>query len=261
MQERFIFRELLSEIKELADRNGNCLTMEEIRDFFQNAHLTEEQLKMVCEYLVGEKISIAGFQSEKNSGKETEEMEEEAALRVESDYLEIYQAEIEEIPGISEERELELFQLSSAGDQNAKKLLTEQYLKTVFDLSRTFAYGPMGRGDLIQEGNVALMLALEELEFLDDLEEYRNFLYGKISKSMQDALNDQQDIREMDEKIAERVNHLSEAIHNLERDLEHKVSVEELSAYLEMPVEEIEDILKMAGDEIEIEGHHHQEEE
>ena len=220
MQERFIFRELLSEMKEIADRKGNCLTMEEIRDFFQNAHLTEEQLKMVCEYLVGEKIRIEGFQSEKKPDQTKEGREEEISSREEGGYLEIYQTEIEEIPGISEERELELFQLSSAGDQNAKKLLTEQYLKTVFDLSRTFAYGPMGRGDLIQEGNLALMLALEELEFLDDLTEYRNFLYGKISKAMQDALNDQQDIREMDEKIAERVNYLGEAIHNLEQDLE-----------------------------------------
>lgn len=55
--------------------------------------------------------------------------------------------------------------------------------------------------------------------------------------------------------IAKKVNHLNQAIQNLEEDLEHRVSVEELSAYLEMPVEEIKNILKMAGDEIEVEGY------
>ena len=54
-----------------------------------------------------------------------------------------------------------------------------------------------------------------------------------------------------------RVNYLNEAIKNLEEDLEHKVSIEELSAYLEMSEEEIQDILRMAGDEIEIEDPHH----
>ena len=54
------------------------------------------------------------------------------------------------------------------------------------------------------------------------------------------------------EKIAERVNHLGEAVRNLSRDLGRKVSMEELSVYLEMPLEEICDILRMAGDGIEV---------
>lgn len=45
--------------------------------------------------------------------------------------------------------------------------------------------------------------------------------------------------------LVSRVNHLNEAIHNLEEELEHKVSVDELSAYLEMPAAEIEDVLRM----------------
>lgn len=79
----------------------------------------------------------------------------------ESDCLELYQAELEEIKGLSEEEELKCFQLASAGDPAAKSRLTEHYLKTVYDLSRTFAFGSVPRSDLIQEGNVALVLALE----------------------------------------------------------------------------------------------------
>lgn len=105
---------------------------------------------------------------------------------------------------------------------------------------------------MIQEGNVALVLALEELEFSGKLEDYQNFLYEKIREAMEDALSEGQDLKDMGDKVAQKVNHLSEAVHNLEEDLEHKVSVDELSAYLDMPVEEIRDILRMAGDEIDV---------
>ena len=165
-------------------------------------------------------------------------------------YGEMLDDRIEE--GLSEEEELKCFQLASAGDPAAKSRLTEHYLKTVYDLSRTFAFGSVPRSDLIQEGNVALMLALEELEFFGKLEDYQNFLYEKIREAMEDALSEGQDLKDMGDKVAQKVNHLSEAVHNLEEDLEHKVSVDELSAYLDMPVEEIRDILRMAGDEIDV---------
>ena len=252
MQERFVFRELLSEIKVLADQKGNQLTTDEVRHFFENAHLTDEQMEMVFAYLTGEKIRVIGYQNQK---QEEDTISEDAVTEPyqENDFLDVYCSEIDEIQRVSSEEELKLFQLSAAGDQRAKNKLTEQYLKTVYDLSHTYLFGSVSRGDLIQEGNIALMLALEELEISDNLEEYQKFIYEKISEAMEGAVNEYQDIRDMGEKIAERVNHLNEAIQNLEKDLEHKVSVEELSAYLEMPLDEIKDILKMAGDGIEVE--------
>ena len=71
---------------------------------------------------------------------------------------------------------------------------------------------------------------------------------------MEQAIGQSQEKRQLDEGIVSRVNHLNEAVHNLERDLEHKVSAEELSAYLEMPLSEIRDLLRMSGDQIELEG-------
>ena len=250
MQERYIFREMLSEIKELADQKGNVLTLDEVKEFFKNAHLTDEQLNMVCVYLIGEKIRVEGYEGPEKQ-EQTPEKEEAGAME-ESDCLELYQAELEEIKGLSEEEELKCFQLASAGDPAAKSRLTEHYLKTVYDLSKTFAFGSVPRSDLIQEGNVALVLALEELEFSGKLEDYQNFLYEKIREAMEDALSEGQDLKDMGDKVAQKVNHLSEVVHNLEEDLEHKVSVDELSAYLDMPVEEIRDILRMAGDEIDV---------
>ena len=113
MQERYIFREMLSEIKGLADQKGNRLSLDEIREFFKNAHLTEEQLQMVCAYLNEEKIQIEGYEG---AGKQEAPDKEEAGMMEESDCLELYQAELEEIEELSEEEELKYFQLASAGD-------------------------------------------------------------------------------------------------------------------------------------------------
>ena len=80
MQERYIFREMLSEIKELADQKGNVLTLDEVKEFFKNAHLTDEQLNMVCVYLIGEKIRVEGYEGpekqEQTPEKEEDETEE-----------------------------------------------------------------------------------------------------------------------------------------------------------------------------------------
>ena len=58
MQERIIFREMLSEIKALADDRGSRLKVAEVQDFFRNAHLNEEQMNLVYEYLISQKIQV-----------------------------------------------------------------------------------------------------------------------------------------------------------------------------------------------------------
>lgn len=252
MQERIIFREMLSEIKELADRKGNRLTVEEVRDFFANAHLKEEQLAMIYEYLAGQKIEVVGYEVQQETGTVREE--QETGSLTEDEYMGMYLDELEGIVPAAEEEEEKLFLLAAAGDDGARSRLVELYLKMVCEVAHTYAYGGLPLSDLIQEGNVALMLALHDLEVMDCLQAYREYLYRAVSGAMEEALTEQKDLKDMDEQIAERVNHLNESVHNLERDLEHKVSVAELSAYLEMPIEEIRDILRMAGDEIEIKG-------
>ena len=61
MQEKIIFREMLSEIKELADEKQGRLTVEEIKDFFKNAHLDDNQMELIYQYLLGQKIRVDGY--------------------------------------------------------------------------------------------------------------------------------------------------------------------------------------------------------
>ena len=99
---------------------------------------------------------------------------------------------------------------------------------------------------------MGLILAVEELQPRESLAAYEAYLVNGISKAMEDACNEHRDRREMGRNVVSRVNQLNEAVHNLEEELEHKVTIEELSAYLDMPVEEIKDLMRMAGDDLDI---------
>lgn len=279
MEQRIIFREMLSEIKLLADSRNNRLTTAEIDDFFSNAHLEKAQLEMIYEYLISQKIKVEGYQKgEKNSFSDREDTVQESKEEQEASEkktvssrkgekeghlsgeeeplysLELYLEEVGQIEKPDEKEEFRLFSLASEGDAGAKSRLVEIYLPMVCEMAGEYEGKDFLAEDLVQEGNVGLLLAVDGIEKQDSLAAYRACLMNAVSQFMQESLQDQKDIREMGDGIAKRVNHLNEAIHNLEEELEHRVSVEELSAYLEMPVEEIRDILKMAGDEIKIEG-------
>lgn len=259
MQNKIIFREMLSELKALADQKGNSLTTDEVRTFFGNAGLNEEQFGYIYEYLASQKIKVEGYTPQAGILEETVRQGEQEGQKTAGpdetqetagDFLQMYLEDLQGIRHLSEEEEQELFSRAAAGEKEAKNRLAEQYLNMVYELSMTYAGAGLLQEDLIQEGNMGLLSALEQIEEMESLEAYRIWIFGKVQDAMEAALEISRDTRDMDEEIAGRVNHLNEAILNLEQDLGHKVSVEELSAYLEMPLEEILDILRMAGDEM-----------
>ncbi len=271
MQEKIIFREMLSELKAYADTKNNVLNKEEIKEFFKNANLTEEQYEFIYEYLNSQKIAVEGYQKtapEMAEAPDTEVSEEEMRqVQEEEDaFLKMYLEDLaaSNIEQLSEEEELVLFNQAAGGDAMAKSRLIEQNLKNVYDLVMEYNNTQLPKSDLIQEGNVGLILVMDALKQQKTLSEYREYMKKEIIQVLDDAEQEQKDFKHDDQQIVEQVNYLNEAIKNLEEDLERKVSLEELSAYIEMPAEEIEAILKMAGDEIELtddrhhhEGHHH----
>ena len=270
MEQKIIFREMLSEIKALADTKENRLTVQEINDFFVNAHLEQEQLELVYEYLKSQKITVIGYEKrneqasalfeetedEAGEGQEAENQETEGVDRWEG--MQYYLDELEQIKKIEPREELSLFRKAAEGDCSARKQLAELYLPMVCELAGDYEGDELLVEDLIQEGNMGLLLTLERLETADSLAAFQVQLLNGVNQYMQEALKEQKNVREMGRGIAKRVDHLSQAIHNLEEELEHRVSVEELSAYLEMPAEEIRDILKMAGDELKVDGYENQ---
>lgn len=272
MQEKIIFREMLSELKAYADTKNNVLSKEEIKEFFKNAHLTDEQYEFIYEYLGSQKIEVEGYQKAVPEAEEATDKGDQAETPLqdsqeEDTFLNMYLEDLaaSDIKELTEEEELALFNQAAGGDAMAKSRLIEQNLKRVYDLVMEYNNTQLPKSDLIQEGNVGLILVMDALEQQKTLSDYQEYMKKEILQVLDDAEQEQKDFKHDDQQIVEQVNYLNEAIKNLEVDLERKVSLEELSAYIEMPAEEIEGILKMAGDEIELKdqgdshqcGHHH----
>ena len=260
MQNRIVFREMLSELKVLADQKENVLTIQEIKAFFEQSPLEEEQLELIYQYLSNQKIKVLGYTAENEVPGEREEVAAEAAdgecAGEENPYDTMYPQEMETVEFVTDEELERLFEAAVNGSDLAKSRLVELHLKLVCEIADTCLSGDLPQSDLIQEGNVGLLLAIDHLTSQPDLKSYREFLRQTIRAAMEEVIVEQQEMKEMDEGIVQRVNYLNEAVRNLERDLEHKVSLNELSAYLEMSTEEIKKTLRMAGDEIEVEDSH-----
>ena len=171
-----------------------------------------------------------------------------------SNSLSLYVEELMRIEQEVSEDENELFHQVMREEEGAKARLIEWYLPMICDMANEYEGEEIPVEDLIQEGNLGLLTAMETLGEYDSPAACRAHILNSINEAMENAIRSGQENRKMGDGIVSRVNHLNEAVKNLERDLEHKVSAEELSAYLEMPLEEIRDILRMSGDQIEVEG-------
>lgn len=93
-----------------------------------------------------------------------------------------------------------------------------------------------------------MMLALETLGMREPGSSPLEYLRQEICQTMAQALEADRAEKEAGSLIAERLNHLRDEIKKLTDELERKVSVEELALYMDMPVEEVEDLLKLAGE-------------
>jgi RNA polymerase primary sigma factor len=199
---------------------------------------------MIFRYLEEQKIRLT------DTREEREEYPQE-----EPEGLSIYVEELMRLEEEVSEDEQVLMHRVLEGDPEARMHLIEHFLPVIGELAAEYdGQDILPVEDLIQEGNLGLLTALDSLGEFDSIAACHAHLINSIQKAMQETIDNSRENRKMDEGIVNRVNHLNEAVQNLEQDLEHKVSAEELSAYLEMPLEEIRDILRMSGDQIELDG-------
>jgi len=243
--ERAEFQAKLLELSNLAKEKKNVLSTEEVQAFLQELSLTEEQLKLVYEYMLANKIEIKGYESE-------QEKEEIPYTREELEFLKSYQTDLKAFKPLSEAEMEKLFEKVEDGDDLAKSKVTEQLLSQVLLQAKEYHGQGLPLEDLVQEGNIGLMLSLEALGLREEGVTAREYICGEIDRAMELALEEAQSVRRSGNEIVDKINRLSDSIQQLTEDLERQVTVEELSAFLDMSVEEIEDILSLAGDDIEM---------
>lgn len=271
MEQQDKFRQVLQEVRSEAEKNGRIISRDAVQKHFEDSGLNEEQIDLVCTYLMGYGIQVtkrdavqeiqAAEETEANNAARTdrdvpdedgEKTGEETGEKIGEDghsFLEDYVDEINRIPQPDPEKEFALFAAASAGNRKAKQQLAAAYLSAVCDMASEYEGKGLETGDLVQEANVGLMLALDKVEMKESLAAFRACLMNEVSAYLQQAVDQSSENRKKDQALADRVSHLSEAAAQLKEETGGSITPEELAEYLNVSVDEIRDIMRLAGDD------------
>ena len=243
MEARAEFLKKLNGLVAMAKDQGDQITIDEVRAYFADAALTEEQLELVFDYLLAQKVVVKGYikMTEAAEEKVTYTEEEEAYLK---EYLNDLEAFKEEKAGEKES----LFAKLIGGDASAKNRLTELYLKEVVEIAKEMYHPEIFLGDIIQEGNVGLILGLD---MLADVATAHETIVNQVKQCIQMLIEEHAEVKSRDNKMVEKVTMLDESIKTLTEELGRKVTIDELAVYMGMTEEEIDDILRLMGEESE----------
>lgn len=240
------FQRRLSETVALAKTQGGRISMEQIQGQFQENALSGEQLEKVCVYLASQKIEVDGYTQAK---KQEEKQKPFAAVPLsaeEENYLREYLASL---PGhtISQEELEKLFELAVQKDARAVERVVEYYLPVVAKTAKELHTGQAPLADVISEGNMHLFMAVNRLMESGNADA---LLRAGIRDGICYMLEETAEQKRRDDSMVEKVTRLETAIRELtDEDERLEFSVDELSIFLDMPREEIEDILRLAGEE------------
>lgn len=243
-ERELLFARTLEEVKKTAKGQGNVISKEQVAGAFSGLELSNSQLGLVFDYLKKHKIGI---------GEPADP--EENLTREDTDYLALYLRSLEELDGASD-GEIEAATLSAmAGEPSARRRLTELYLPKVVDIAKLYAGQGVGMEDLIGEGNVALTAGVELLGCLESPSEAPGMLGKMIMDAMEELIgaNGREDETQRD--ILEKINRIHDKSRELAESLLRKVSAQELSRETGIPLEEIENAVRLSGGKMEyIEG-------
>lgn len=233
------FAQILEQLKDSARFQGNLLTSGQVREAFGEWQLHEEQLALIHDYFRRNHIGI-------------DEPAEDAEQLSEDDinFLEMYLAELKELPPVSDGEKRAVTMSALAGDKGAQARLVEVFLPQVVEISKLYA----GQGalveDLIGEGNVAAAAAVTMLDCVEGIDEVEGFIARMIMDAMEEYIGSDSDNRQIDENVLNKVNDVNDKARELYDTFLRKVTVKEVADELGIPEEEVREAVKFSADRI-----------
>lgn len=234
------FLEKLQGLEDLAHDQGGMISQEQAGDAFKELKLSADQMSMVDDYLKKHNIGIGEPAAP-----------EDYMDKQELDYFNEYKEEIAMLPEYSD-GEKEAFTISAmAGDKDAQHRLAETFLPNVLDIAKLYSGQGILVEDLIGEGNAALAAGVSMLAALDNAAEAQGMLTKMIMDAMEELIKEEYDSTKIGERLEKKVNKVADKANELAKELERKVTVEELMKETGMSREYILEGMRLSGDHIE----------
>ena len=269
MEEKTLtFEEKLSKLLELAKSKKNVLDEKEVLDAFAGEELTPEKLDRIYDFLDKKHVDVLKMSNDDDMDpdlfSEDEDADPEDEIDVEhidlsvpegigvDDPVRMYLKEIGKVPLLSPDEEIELAKKIELGDEEAKKKLAESNLRLVVSIAKRYAGRGMQLLDLIQEGNLGLIKAVEKF---DHRKGYKFSTYATwwIRQAITRAIADQARTIRIPVHMVETINRLVRTQRQLVQKLGREATPEELAKELDMPVERVREIMKISQDPVSLE--------
>ena len=263
------FSEKLVELLELAKKKKNVLEYQEISDFFKDQSPEVEQMEKVLDFLEASGVDvlrISGNDEELilDDDADIEKMDDEEEIELDKidlsvpegvsieDPVRMYLKEIGKVSLLTADEEIELAKRMEQGDEEAKKRLAEANLRLVVSIAKRY----VGRGmlflDLIQEGNLGLIKAVEKFDYRKGYK-FSTYATWWIRQAITRAIADQARTIRIPVHMVETINKLIRVSRQLLQELGREPTPEEIAEEMKMPVDRVREILKISQEPVSLE--------
>ncbi|APM38332.1 RNA polymerase sigma factor RpoD [Clostridium kluyveri] len=241
---------LVKKLIEKGKKNGT-LTYKEIMDELQEVDLSPQQIEKIYEVLESMGIEVNGDMNELELNEKNLDLSVPEGIAID-DPVRMYLKEIGKVPLLLPEEEMSLAKKIEEGDQIAKKKLAEANLRLVVSIAKRY----VGRGmlflDLIQEGNLGLIKAVEKFDYRKGFK-FSTYATWWIRQAITRAIADQARTIRIPVHMVETINKLIRVSRQLLQELGREPHAEEVAKIMEMPVDKVREIMKIAQEPVSLE--------
>ncbi|MDF2633089.1 MAG: rpoD [Caproiciproducens sp.] len=235
--------------KEILDAIGELdFEPEQIEKFYDTL---EAQGVEIIEDFADASLEDIDFTSQSNENEDMESALSTEGIAID-DPVKVYLKEIGRVPLLSPEEEIDLAIRISNGDEAAKKRLSEANLRLVVSIAKRY----LGRGmqflDLIQEGNLGLIKAVEKFDYSKGFK-FSTYATWWIRQAITRAIADQARTIRIPVHMVETINKVKKVSSQLLHTNGHEPTAEEISVELDMPVDKVREIMRVAQEPVSLE--------
>ena len=261
------FEEKLELLLAEGRKKRNVLENQEFLDFFKGEILDPEKLDRIYDFLESNKIDVLRIGQEDEIDPDLfieEELEDEEEIDLENidlsvpegvnldDPVRMYLKEIGKVPLLSTDEEIELAKRMELGDEEARKRLAEANLRLVVSIAKRYVGRGMQFLDLIQEGNLGLIKAVEKFDYTKGYK-FSTYATWWIRQAITRSIADQARTIRIPVHMVETINRLIRVSRQLLQELGREPQPEEIAERMDMPVERVREIMKISQEPVSLE--------
>ncbi|MDE5965569.1 MAG: RNA polymerase sigma factor RpoD [Lachnospiraceae bacterium] len=265
-EQETLIEEKLQELLEIARKKKNVIEDREFVDYFMNVkgiELTRERMEHIFQFFEEKGVDILTIPEDEDEEPDDLPFDADAEEEIEIDLsvpdgvsiedpVRMYLKEIGKVPLLTAEEEIELAKRMEEGDEEAKKKLAEANLRLVVSIAKRY----VGRGmlflDLIQEGNLGLIKAVEKFDYRKGYK-FSTYATWWIRQAITRAIADQARTIRIPVHMVETINKLIRVSRQLLQELGREPLPEEIAKEMDISVDRVREILKISQEPVSLE--------